>query len=175
MHYEDCPVNAKVGSSICSPEVRSLYLKLSERLSKIREWPLFCFFASILSNCVSIILNLDISIDCSQFPIFFIISSGSSAYRYGRPSWFHSPRAMSRFHLIQDGRPCITQSARSRPSYEKIVGCEQSSISKVHEKRLYCISKEVRAIVVENKRFPYYIIAVFYSQKIQMPWTIIDG
>ena len=135
-----------------------------------------CFaFASILSNCVSIILNLDISIDCSQFPIFFIISSGSSAYRYGRPSWFHSPRVMSRFHLIPDGRPCITQSARSRPSYGKIVGCEQSSISKVHEKRLYCISKEVRAIVVENKRFPYYIIAVFYSQKIQMPRTIIDG
>ena len=74
-------------------------------------------FASILSNCVSIILNLDISIDCSQFPIFFIISSGSSAYRYGRPPWSHSPRVMSRFHLIQDGRPCITQSARSRPSY----------------------------------------------------------
>ena len=27
-------------------------------------------FASILSNCVSIILNLDISIDCLQSPIF---------------------------------------------------------------------------------------------------------
>ena len=132
-------------------------------------------FASILSNCVSIILNLDISIDCSQFPIFFIISSGSSAYRYGRPPWFHSPRVMSRFHLIQDGRPCITQSARSRPSYGGIVVCEQSSISKVHQKRLYYISKEVPAIVVENKRFPYYIIAVFYSQKIQMPRTIIYG
>ena len=55
------------------------------------------------------------------------------------------------------------------------MGCEQSSISKVHEKRLYYISKEVPPIVVENKRFTYYIIAVFYSQKIQIPRTIIDG
>ena len=52
MHYEDCPVNAKVGSSICSPEVRQLYLKLSERLSKIREWPLFCFCQYSVKLCV---------------------------------------------------------------------------------------------------------------------------
>ena len=57
----------------------------------------------------------------------------------------------------------------------KILDCEQSSISKVHEKRLYYISKEVPAILGEKRRFPYYIIAVFYSQKIQMPRPIIDG
>ena len=31
-------------------------------------------------------------LDWSQSPIFFVRSSGSSAYRYGRPSWFHMSR-----------------------------------------------------------------------------------
>ena len=42
---------------------------------------------------------VNIDIDCLQIPIFFVRSSGSSFYRYGRPSWFHVDLT-----LIQDGR-----------------------------------------------------------------------
>ena len=69
-------------------------------------------------------------------PCFFVRSSGSSAYRYERPSWFHiyavprgreatpkpSPSPYNIWCSLHPRWPPVTQSARS---YGKIGDCEQ--------------------------------------------------